>query len=48
MVTVWCLQDRPSKPSAEEDEEKASVLPAGGRLWENKRVKQQRGEPDMP
>lgn len=47
MVTVWCLQDRPGKPSAGEDEEKESVLPAGGRLRENERVRQQGGEPEM-
>lgn len=46
MVTVWCLQDRPSKPSAGEDV-KSSVLSVGGRLWENGRVRQQGGEPEM-
>lgn len=37
----------PSKPSAREDEEKTSVLPVGGRLWENGRVRQSGGEPEM-
>lgn len=46
VVTVWSLQDRASKSSAGEDEEKVSVLPVGRRLWESGRVRKQGGEPE--